>query len=266
MDKKIIYDAITSICMPGYYTRMFESMHEGIDETFRNDVEALGFDKFDAIVRNNCEIEGALNDLYGHLNSADSNYFANFVATAVTCRIVRHKTAYIPVDSPIMRITDDLFVGDWVYDTVLTAFKDHDLNEADWDAGYEFDRVVACNEDRFVMRDGKMYREVTYAQICDDYGTELEYNCPAYYVFEGDHVWFELADSTERLDMYDIENKLMELAKNNQYTDMTIHLLCSPYHNADNGKDYVVSEQIIKQSGHAENLLTLIRGYSDYLY
>ena len=265
MDKKIIYDAICSICMPAYYTRMFESMHEGIDETFRNDVEALGFDKFDAIVRNNCEIEGALNDLYGHLNSAESNYFANFVATAVTCRIVRHKTAYIPVDSPIMRITDDLFVGDWVYDAVFTAFKDHDL-EADWDAGYEFDRVVNANEDRFVMRNGKMYREVTYVQICDDYGTELEYNCPAYYVFEGDHVWFELADSTERLDMYDIENKLMELAKNNQYTDMTIHLLCSPYHNAGNGKDYVVSEQIIKQSGHAENLLTLIRGYSDYLY
>ena len=105
MDKKIIYDAITSICMPAYYTRMFETMHEGIDETFRDDVEALGFEQFDKIVRNDCEIEGALNDLYGQLNHAESNYFANFVATAVTCRIVRHKTAYIPVDSPIIQLS-----------------------------------------------------------------------------------------------------------------------------------------------------------------
>lgn len=264
MDKKVIYSAICSICMPAYYTRMFETMHEGIDETFRDDVEALGFEQFDKIVRNDCEIEGALIDLYGHLNSADSNYFANFVATAVTCRIVRHKTAFIPVDSPVLHADDDLF-GDWVYDTVLTAFKDHDLNEADWDASDEFDRVVANNEDRFVMRDGKMYREVTCVQICDDYGTELEYNYPAFYVFKDDHVWFELADSTEQLNIYDVENKLIELAKNNQHTDMTIHLLCSPYHNADNGEDYVISEQIIKKSGHAENLLTIIRGYSDYL-
>ena len=265
MDKKIIYNAITSICMPAYYTRMFENMHEGIDETFRADVEALGFEQFDKIVRNNCEIEGALNDLYGHLNSAESNYFANFIKTSVTCCIVRHKTAFIPVDSPIMRITDDLFVGDWQYDAVFTAFKDHDLYEADRDASDEFDRVVACNEDRFVMRDGRMYREVTYVQICDDYGTELEYNCPAYYIFDGDQIWFELADSTEQLDVYDIESKLMELAKNDQHTDMTIHLVCSPYHNADNGEDYVVSEQIIKKSGHADNLLAVIRGYSDYL-
>ena len=265
MDKKIIYDAITSICMPAYYTRMFENMHEGIDETFRADVEALGFENFDKIVRNNCEIEGALNDLYGHLNSAESNYFANFVATAVTCCIVRHKTAFIPVDSPVLHADDDLF-GDWVCDTVLTAFKDHDLNECEYDARQEFNRVVASNEDRFVMRNGKMYREVTYVQICDDYGTELEYNCPAYYVFnDSDQIWFELADSTEQLDVYDIESKLMELAKNDQHTDITIHLLCSPYHNADNGKDYAVSEQIIKKSGHADNLLALIRGYSDYL-
>ena len=225
--------------MPAYYTRMFETMHEGIDETFRDDVEALGFENFDKIVRNDCEIEGALIDLYGHLNSADSNYFANFVATAVTCRIVRHKTAYIPVDSP-------------------------DLNEADWDASEEFDRVVNANEDRFVMRNGKMYREVTYVQICDDYGTELEYNYAAFYVFKDDHVWFEIGDSTEQLDMYDAETKLMELAKNDQHTDMSIHLLCSPYHNADDGKEYALSEQIIKKSGHAENLLTIIRGY-DYL-
>ena len=265
MDKKVIYNAICSICMPACYTRMFENMHEGIDETFRNDVEALGFENFDKIVRNDCEIEGALNDLYGQLNHAESNYFANFIATAVSCRIVRHKTAYIPVDSPIMRITDDLFAGDWVYDTVLTAFKDHDLNEADWDAGYEFDRVVACNEDRFVMRDGRMYRKVTYTQMCDDYGTELEYNYPAFYVFKDDHVWFEIGDSTEQLDMYDAESKLIELAKNNQHTDMSIHLVCSPYHNADDGKEYALSEQIIKKSGHAENLLTIIRGYSDYL-
>lgn len=264
MDKKIIYDAITSICMPAYYTRMFENMHEGIDETFRNDVEALGFDKFDAIVRNDCEIEGALIDLYGHLKSADSNYFANFVATAVTCRIVRHKTGYIPVDSPVLHADDDSF-GDWVYDTVLTAFKEHDLNECEYDAREEFNRVVANNEDRFVMRDGKMYREVTYVQICDDYGTELEYNYAAFYVFKDDHVWFEIGDSTEQLDMYDAENKLIELAKNNRHTDMSIHLLCSPYHNADDGKEYALSEQIIKKSGHAENLLTIIRGYSDYL-
>ena len=206
MDKKIIYNAICSICMPTYYSRMFETMHEGIDETFRDDVEALGFEQFDKIVRNDCEIEGALNDLYGQLNHAESNYFANFVATAVTCRIVRHKTAYIPVDSPIMRITDDLFVGDWQYDAVFTAFKDHDLNEADWDASDEFDRVVNANEDRFVMRDGKMYREVTYVQICDDYGIELEYNYAAFYVFKDDHVWFEIGDSTEQLDMYDAES------------------------------------------------------------
>lgn len=265
MDKKVIYSAICSICMPAYYTRMFENMHEGIDETFRDDVEALGFEQFDKIVRNDCEIEGALNDLYGHLKSADSNYFANFVATAVTCRIVRHKTAYILVDSPIMRITDDLFVSDWQYDAVFTAFKDHDLYEADRDASDEFDRVVACNEDRFVMRNGKMYREVTYVQICDDYGTELEYNYAAFYVFKDDHVWFEIGDSTEQLDMYDTENKLIELAKSNRHTDLTIHLLCSPYHNADDGKEYALSEQIIKKSGHAENLLTIIRGYSDYL-
>ena len=265
MDKKVIYNAICSICMPACYTRMFENMHEGIDETFRDDVEALGFEQFDKIVRNDCEIEGALIDLYGHLKSAESNYFANFIATAVGCRIVRHKTAYIPVDSPIMRITDDLFASDWVYDAVFTAFKDHDLTEADWDAGYEFDRIVACNEDRFVMRDGRMYREVTYVQICDDYGTELEYNYPAFYVFKDDHVWFEIGDSTEQLDMYDAESKLIELAKNNQHTDMSIHLLCSPYHNADDGKEYALSEQIIKKSGHAENLLTIIRGYSDYL-
>lgn len=264
MDKKVIYNAICSICMPAYYTRMFENMHEGIDETFRDDVEALGFENFDKIVRNDCEIEGALNDLYGQLNHAKSNYFANFVATAVTCRIVRHKTGYIPVDSPVLHADDDSF-GDWVYDTVLTAFKEHDLNECEYDAREEFNRVVANNEDRFVMRDGKMYREVTYVQICDDYGTELEYNYPAFYVFKDDHVWFELADSTEQLDMYDAETKLMELAKNDQHTDMTIHLLCSPYHNADNGEDYVISEQIIKKSGHAENLLTIIHGYSDYL-
>lgn len=265
MDKKIIFNAICSICMPAYYTRMFENMHEGIDETFRDDVEALGFEQFDKIVRNDCEIEGALNDLYGHLKSADGNYFANFVATAVSCRIVRHKTAYIPVDSPIMRITDDLFVSDWQYDAVFTAFKDYDLYEADRDASDEFDRVVNANEDRFVMRDGRMYREVTYVQICDDYGTELEYNYPAFYVFKDDHVWFEIGDSTEQLDMYDAENKLIELAKNNRHTDMSIHLLCSPYHNADDGKEYALSEQIIKKSGHAENLLTIIRGYSDYL-
>ena len=204
MDKKVIFNAIASICMPAYYTRMFETMHEGIDETFRDDVEALGFENFDKIVRNDCEIEGALIDLYGHLNSADSNYFANFVATAVTCRIVRHKTGLIPVDSPIMRITDDLFVGDWQYDGVFTAFKDHDLYEADRDASDEFDRVVNANEDRFVMRDGKMYREVTYVQICDDYGTELEYNYAAFYVFKDDHVWFEIGDSTEQLDMYEL--------------------------------------------------------------
>lgn len=264
MDKKVIYNAICSICMPACYTRMFENMHEGIDETFRDDVEALGFENFDKIVRNDCEIEGALNDLYGQLNHAKSNYFANFVATAVTCRIVRHKTGYIPVDSPVLHADDDSF-GDWVYDTVLTAFKEHDLNECEYDAREEFNRVVANNEDRFVMRDGKMYREVTYVQICDDYGTELEYNYPAFYVFKDDHVWFEIGDSTEQLDMYDAETKLMELAKNNQHTDMTIHLLCSPYHNADNGEDYVISEQIIKKSGHAENLLTIIHGYSDYL-
>ena len=264
MDKKVIYNAICSICMPAYYTRMFENMHEGIDETFRDDVEALGFENFDKIVRNDCEIEGALNDLYGQLNHAESNYFANFIATAVSCRIVRHKTAYIPVNSPVLHADDDSF-GDWVYDTVLTAFKDHDLTEADWDAGYEFDRVVACNEDRFVMRDGRMYRKVTYTQMCDDYGTELEYNYPAFYVFKDDHVWFEIGDSTEQLDMYDAESKLIELAKNNQHTDMSIHLVCSPYHNADDGKEYALSEQIIKKSGHAENLLTIIRGYSDYI-
>ena len=263
MDKRIIYDAITSICMPAYYTRMFD-IPADMDEIFRSDVEALGFEQFDKIVRNDCEIEGALNDLYGHLNSAESNYFANFIASAVSCCIVRHKTAYIPVDSPVLHADDDSF-GDWVYDAVLTAFRDHDLNECEYDGREEFNRVIANNEDRFVMRDGKMYREVTYVQICDDYGTELEYNCPAYYVFKDDQIWFELADSTEQLNVYDAEIKLMELAKNNQHTDMTIHLLCSPYHNADNGANYLVSEQIVKKSGHADNLLAVIRGYNDYL-
>lgn len=263
MDKKIIYDAICSISMPAYYTRMFD-IPADMDEIFRSDVEALGFEQFDKIVRNDCEIEGALNDLYGQLNHAESNYFANFIASAVSCCIVRHKTAYIPVDSPVLHADDDSF-GDWVYDAVLTAFRDHDLNECEYDGREEFNRVVNANEDRFVMRDSKMYREVTYVQICDDYGTELEYNCPAYYVFKDDQIWFEFPDSTEQLDVYDAETKLMELPKNNQHTDMTIHLLCSPYHNADTGADYLVSEQIVKKSGHADNLLAVIRGYSDYL-